>query len=514
MAAAAPTQAEFRALFATLGWTNGAAQELVVSSGLDSWAEIRDLDADGCKDICAVIRKPGGGAAGRQVSSRSQDNLVLLTYFARHQARVSRTIVIGNVNQDVIRGLRRQRDLERHWSDNITDYIKPDLKDMAKTMESTRDLLSKMRGSTHVRLSFCVRRNLRPADEADDPATNYESIDDEMIARHPILLDNDPNGTEEDGPWDPFFLMDQAKVWDVLDACWRDSPLRVHGKATQAGKKGRKYWRKIFDMYLGAHMVDHMAASIDATLRGLTFVGNKRNWTFEKYEAAHIAEHNRQMSLVEYGQHEIDGLSKVRHLLNGIKTKDLDAPRAQILASAELRSDFSKATSLFKDYIKQQSLNNPTARQVSSTSATQKRSGPGRGEGGPRGRKRGKSGLPTQAEVDACTHIQDKFYPKEEYAKFTPAEAQKHWQLRQKRLNRDKASEKDKELEKIRRRVKALETKDNGESDDDKSLFSHAESEGVVSSEEDETNANNKHLMRQRKVSFGKNSKKPRKGGK
>jgi hypothetical protein len=37
---------------------------------------------------------------------------------------------------------------------------------------------------------------------------------------------------------------------------------------------------------------------------------------------------------------------------------------------------------------------------------------------------------PSQAEIDACTHIQAKKYSKDEYAKFNAAEKAKHYQLK------------------------------------------------------------------------------------
>ncbi len=38
-------------------------------------------------------------------------------------------------------------------------------------------------------------------------------------------------------------------------------------------------------------------------------------------------------------------------------------------------------------------------------------------------------GIPSQVEIDRCTHIEAKHYPWSEYKNFTPAERQKHFQL-------------------------------------------------------------------------------------
>ena len=49
--------------------------------------------------------------------------------------------------------------------------------------------------------------------------------------------------------------------------------------------------------------------------------------------------------------------SKVRKFVDSIKTKSLDTIKGQIMASAELRTDFDKCTTLFKDFLAQDKLN-------------------------------------------------------------------------------------------------------------------------------------------------------------
>ena len=49
----------------------------------------------------------------------------------------------------------------------------------------------------------------------------------------------------------------------------------------------------------------------------------------------------------------IDNGSKVRYLLGGIKTKDLDPVKVQIMASPGLREDYEDCGNLYQDYITQ-----------------------------------------------------------------------------------------------------------------------------------------------------------------
>ena len=57
---------------------------------------------------------------------------------------------------------------------------------------------------------------------------------------------------------------------------------------------------------------------------------------------------------MEHGYVGIDERSKVRHLMESIKTKALDAAKAQIMANANLRTNFNACVTLFKEFIAQE----------------------------------------------------------------------------------------------------------------------------------------------------------------
>ena len=60
----------------------------------------------------------------------------------------------------------------------------------------------------------------------------------------------------------------------------------------------------------------------------------------------------------------IDKWSIVRQLMGSIKTKMLDAVKAQIIANAALRANFYACVNLFKDFIAQERSANGNERQV------------------------------------------------------------------------------------------------------------------------------------------------------
>jgi hypothetical protein len=63
--------------------------------------------------------------------------------------------------------------------------------------------------------------------------------------------------------------------------------------------------------------------------------------------------------LKNYGYAGIDDSSKVRHLLKGIKTTELDVCKTQVMASPSLRDDFAATIELYSTFIKQMKAENP-----------------------------------------------------------------------------------------------------------------------------------------------------------
>jgi hypothetical protein len=73
----------------------------------------------------------------------------------------------------------------------------------------------------------------------------------------------------------------------------------------------------------------------------------------------HTEQHSVLNGLKDYGYDDIDDSSKVRHLLKGIKTTELDVCKAQVMASPSLRDDFASTVELYSTFIKQMKAENP-----------------------------------------------------------------------------------------------------------------------------------------------------------
>jgi hypothetical protein len=132
---------------------------------------------------------------------------------------------------------------------------------------------------------------------------------------------------------------------------------------------GRGAYLAIWNHYLGPNNVDHMANEAEKILATSRYHAETRTYTFEKLVLTHLKAHSILASLVEHGYVGIDERSKVRHLMDSIKTKTLDAAKAQIMANANLRSDFNACVALFKDFIAQERSANGAERQISAVAS-------------------------------------------------------------------------------------------------------------------------------------------------
>jgi hypothetical protein len=132
---------------------------------------------------------------------------------------VQTTLVMPNA-------LKEQKRLKKNWvADNSKlNYISItlDLSYAAKAFEKIKTILTCAWGATSVPLDYIIRHQLIPEDEDNNPPfrdkdTKYNSIDQEMITRTPILTNN-ANYTQEYGtletnePFIPTFLTESKEV--------------------------------------------------------------------------------------------------------------------------------------------------------------------------------------------------------------------------------------------------------------------------------------------------------------
>jgi hypothetical protein len=73
----------------------------------------------------------------------------------------------------------------------------------------------------------------------------------------------------------------------------------------------------------------------------------------------HTEQHSVLNGLKYYDYAGIDDSSKVRHLLKGIKTTEIDVCKTQVMASPSLRDDFAATVELYSNVSKHMKTENP-----------------------------------------------------------------------------------------------------------------------------------------------------------
>jgi hypothetical protein len=115
--------------------------------------------------------------------------------------RVHRQPVPNAINLILVRSYRDQ---QRHEVGFKKTAEEPEIndKDWPRTLENIKEYLASQYGVTGATLDYVVRPEIAVKHEAEDPAENYETVDQEMTARAP----------HTGRP----FVNDRRKVWDIM----------------------------------------------------------------------------------------------------------------------------------------------------------------------------------------------------------------------------------------------------------------------------------------------------------
>ncbi len=248
-------------------------------------------------------------------------------------------------------------------------------------MESLDQWVRGHRGVDGSLLGYVTRKpeNLFPPAAANDPPMGaadsiHMSHDNEVVARHQIVNQASATRTlkqhEKSGPFTEIYLSDRKRVWDLLSSLLGETDASAVIKPFKDECNGRGAFLALWDHYLGPKNVNHMANEAEKTLATSRYHVETRTFTFERLVLMHLKAYSILESLMEHGYNGIDKRSKVCHLMEAIKTKKLDAVKAQIMANANLRTNFNACVTLFKDFIAKERSANGNERQIDALNVT------------------------------------------------------------------------------------------------------------------------------------------------
>jgi hypothetical protein len=187
-----------RKIVELLGFSEAAATDLTGTCGIDSLDEIAYLD--GIEDVDTTIKgvtNPGGtvmtGSGATTVTSRNNGilvsiravaNLKLCIYYLKHMERVPCQHIANAITLVLVHSYRDQ---QRHEVGLNNTAEEPEIndKDCPRTLEKIKEYLASKDRVTGATLDYVVRPDIAVKPEAEDPAENYETVDNEMTARAP-----------------------------------------------------------------------------------------------------------------------------------------------------------------------------------------------------------------------------------------------------------------------------------------------------------------------------------------
>jgi hypothetical protein len=187
-----------RKMLERLGFSEAASTYLIGTCGIDSLDEIAYLD--GIEDVyntIKVVTNPGGtlmtGSGTTMVTSRNNGipvsiravaNLKLCVYYLKHMERVQHQPIANAINLVLVRSYRDQQRHEVGFK-NTSEEPEINDKDWPRTLEKIKEYLASRYGVTGATLDYVFRPDIAIKPEAEDPAENYETVDQEMTSKAP-----------------------------------------------------------------------------------------------------------------------------------------------------------------------------------------------------------------------------------------------------------------------------------------------------------------------------------------
>jgi hypothetical protein len=274
-----------------LGFSEAAETYLIGTCGIDSLGEIAYLD--GSEDVDTMIKgvtnlggtvTTGEGTSrvtsrinGIPVSIREVANLKLCVYYLKHMERVQRQPVPNAINLVLVRSYRDQ---QRHEAGFNKTAEEPEIndKDWLMTLENIKEYLASQYGVTGATLDYFVRPDIAVKPEAEDPAENYETVDQEMTARAPHTGRS--------------FVNNRRKIWDIMSNICGKHSCFVYIKPALRTRNGRDAYMLLFDHFLGPNNVGNMASEAETKITSTLYNGQKKRFTWDTYARIHTEQHS------------------------------------------------------------------------------------------------------------------------------------------------------------------------------------------------------------------------------
>jgi hypothetical protein len=408
----------WQAMFMNIGFDEDIATEVVVGQKINNWRTVQSMryGAKGrietlFKGISKVeVEDDDGNKTRIKVPEIVTYRFSQLVHYADYQRRRHRSCKLRDCTPAFFDKLEPHR--------HIVDSYKPTPMTLAALSDDTSRIQTEpfrqwdlafmsYRGQDGVPVAYMFRENIVPPDEEDDDEDNYDTPDEEMVNRYPML----PEGQRPDpinpnmGPFTPEVQADMRVVASVLvTAIGKTRALTFASRGIQ-NQSARAIFFVVKEIFLGAGVYRSIMQTTQTKLQSLSYTGDKGNFTFPKVIEILEKLHNQHAELVDQGANDGNHIgedTKVDHLLRILRAPWCEATRSQILANGPLQRNYVAARILFQNTYAAERASNPnptnTGTGKRNSSALQSNKQGGRGRGGKRGG--GGRPMPTASDFD------------------------------------------------------------------------------------------------------------------
>ena len=295
--------AAFRSMLGHMSFTYEGNTAMADQHLIDDLYTLISLDDKDIISLCDVIRPPGGSIVnpayvqvggiylvgvntyiqnnGTPVALVAENNLKLAVFYLKYMNWVSRPVPVSEVtvlNTKTVASLYKfERDYEPKEGAMVIDD-----KNWIKTLEDMYEFLYQRLGTTLKNpLAYVIRESPEVNPTADDPVTNYDTQEGELITRIPHLTKIGAT---------VYYKADNCVVWHYIYEDTKDKSCFTHCKRFQRAKDGRAAYVVLKHQYLGADHVNQQAPAAEGMLQNMIYTGRNR-FTFKHYCTLHIQQH-------------------------------------------------------------------------------------------------------------------------------------------------------------------------------------------------------------------------------
>jgi hypothetical protein len=180
------------------------------------------------------------------------------------------------------------------------------IKQIRERIENIDSHLLKTLGAAITPLAYVVRTDVHVVPSAQDPTTNYPTIQEEMVA------------------WMPHthiaYLEDNTQVWEIIRDSLHETEAFNWIKRSERQRDGCSAYEALTTHYLGASKKEKLCNQADSRLLKTFYGGERNKFDWSKFVSVHKRCHND----LEATGPPLSEDDKVRRLLNGIQTPKLD----------------------------------------------------------------------------------------------------------------------------------------------------------------------------------------------